>query len=76
MGRIVYGYLYSASLGIGHTEAFSVHFSSKKNVRLKTRETKKEEERIEERKGGGRRFEREGPAASQNLVWAENHHND
>jgi len=35
---IVYRYLYSASHGVSQTEAVSVHFSSRKKVRLKARE--------------------------------------
>src|SRR6218665_3820789 len=35
---IVYRYLYSASRGVSKTEALSVHFSSRKKVRLKARE--------------------------------------
>jgi len=31
---IVYRYLYSASHGVSQREAFSVHFSSRKKVRL------------------------------------------
>src|SRR6218665_1196824 len=48
---IVYRYLYSASHSVSQTEALSVHFSSRKKVRLTVRE------RINEHKGGGRRFQ-------------------
>ena len=37
---IVYRHLYSASHGICQTEALSVHFSSRKKVRLKTKESR------------------------------------
>src|SRR6218665_946067 len=37
--RIVYRYLYSTSYGISQTQALSVHFSSRKEVRLKAIET-------------------------------------
>src|SRR6218665_2915951 len=53
---IVYRYLHSASHGVSQAEALSVHFSSRKKVRLKARE--RDEERgadtINERKVGGR----------------------
>ena len=39
---IVYRYLYSASHGVSRTEALSVYFSSRKKVRLKTRERDEE----------------------------------
>src|SRR6218665_212625 len=39
---IVYRYLYSASHGVSQTEAHSVHFSSRKKVRLKARERERE----------------------------------
>ena len=42
---IVYRYLYSASHGVSQTEALSVHFSSRKKVRLKEREMRKGEQR-------------------------------
>ena len=59
---IVYRYLYSASHGISQTEALSVHFSCRKKVRLKARERQgTEAERIDERRGGGRRFQSGGP---------------
>ena len=51
--RIVYRYLHSASLCISQTEEQSVGVSSRKKVRLKTRETRRE--RIEERRREGRR---------------------
>jgi len=39
---IVYRCLYSASHGINQTEALSVHFSSRKKVRLKATERERE----------------------------------
>jgi len=64
----VYRYLYSASHSISQTE----HFSSRRKVRLKTRERDEERgrERIEERRGGERRFQRVGLIDAKNLVWA------
>ena len=49
---IVYGYLYSASHGVSQTKALSVHFSSRKEVRLKARERDKKRgaERTSEQK--------------------------
>ena len=49
---IVYRYLYSASHSVSQTKALSVHFSSRKKVRLKARERDKERgaERINEQK--------------------------
>jgi len=41
----LYRYLYSASHGVSQTEALSVHFSSRKKVRLKAREMRKGEQR-------------------------------
>ena len=46
---IVYKYLYSASHGVSQTEALSVHFSSKKKVRLKARERRGNESRENKR---------------------------
>jgi len=37
---IVYRHLYSASHGVNQTEALAVHFSSRKKVRLKARESR------------------------------------
>ena len=37
-------YLYSAPDGVSKTEALSVHFRSSKKVRLKAKETRKEEQ--------------------------------
>ena len=50
---------------MSQTEALSVHFSSRKKVRLKTRETRKGEQREQ-----GRRFQREGPIDVKDLVSA------
>jgi len=48
---VVYRYLYSASHGVSQTEALSVHFSSRKKVRLKReRDDERGAERISERK--------------------------
>ena len=48
-------YLYSASHGVSQTEALSVHFSSRKELRLKARERRgkgsRENERAKRRKG-------------------------
>ena len=45
---IVYKYLYSASHGVSQTEALSVHFSSRKKLRLRARQTRKGKQRINE----------------------------
>jgi len=52
---IVYRYLNSASHGISQTEALSEHFSSRKKVRLKTREKqgKQRAEGLDEQRRGG-----------------------
>src|SRR6218665_3703293 len=64
---IVYRYLYSASHGISQTEALSVHFSCRKKVRLKARERQGTgAERIDERRGGGRRFHTHPPTQTTN----------
>jgi len=55
---VLYKYLYSASYGKSQTEALSVHFSSRKKVRLKTRVKQgRGVERIDEQRGEGRQFQ-------------------
>jgi len=52
----LYPIAYRASHGISQTEALSAGFSSRKNVRLETRETRNwehREQRNEEEQGGG-----------------------
>jgi len=68
---IVYRYLYSASHSISQTEVLSVHFISRKKVRLKARERDKERgaERTDERRGG-RQFQSDIPIDGKDLVRA------
>jgi len=67
---IAYRYLYSASYGISQTKALSVHFSSSKKERLNSRERDKERgvERIDERRGGGRRSQSDMPIDGKDMV--------
>jgi len=58
---IVYRYLYSVSHSVSQTEALSMHFSSRKNVRLKASERRGKGSREDKWKGGGRRFQSDGP---------------
>jgi len=61
--------IYKALLGMSQTETISVYFSSRKKVRLKTREKQGKGSR-ENRGTKRRRFQREGPIDAKYLVWA------
>jgi len=68
---IVYRYLYSAFHSISQIEALSVHFSSRKNVRLRReRDKEKRAERIKEWRGG-RRYQNDRPIDAKDLAYAE-----
>ena len=73
MGIVLYLDIYIAPLTAKTKQRHtSVHFSSREKTRLETRERDEERgrERIEEQRGGGSRFQREGPIDAKDRVWA------